>query len=457
MLKPPSLFPSHQPKQKDKKGLSRSTFPDLHPDKENVLLTTFVTKEYYKKGNTTPSDMEVSRMYHVFNIKTKKTEKMFTQFPGILNFSIEDTDVFDWNNFLSDYQPEGKDYYEIGRFIPVKNQYIPIITNNQTTNATLIKVFTKQNLVFFYKAKRRTEYQDLWVMNLNGTNQRNITNGKYVMVKNCILLDNERVYIDGGIEKDNSGFDMIYYPEQNKVNWLFQDVKLWTQFVEIYQNQLLMRISKDNSEKEELCLFDYDGNKIRTICTIPENYHEDVLFDAKGSRIFIAYKSIDKNYKIIMINLFDSKVMEIFFRPTSVSYDIKLFLNQPGNFIYFRLEESEQKDGKYKDKDTFHHIDLNTFKDDFILLPDFTNNYTVSEDGNFIFSFNEYGYPEYNGIIDFKTKKIAKFDKKIQLGYIFPFYIPSIKQFCFCLDSDDPKEIYFVDLDGKVTKYLLWK
>lgn len=177
-----------QQTQKIKSNLSNFTSFDFLPDKaneDNILITTSTSKEYFKKGNNTPSQNEVSRIYHLFNLKTKKTTPFLAEFPGILKFSLEDTDQFDWENFLSDYMPEGENYYEIGRFIRSKKQYTPYITNNQTTNAIIIKVFTKQNLVFFYKAKRKTEYQDLWVMNLDGTNQRNITNGNYVMVGNC--------------------------------------------------------------------------------------------------------------------------------------------------------------------------------------------------------------------------------------------------------------------------------
>jgi hypothetical protein len=448
-----------QQTQKAKSNLSNFTSFDFLPDKaneDNILITTSTSKEYFKKGNDMPSYNEVSRIYHLFNLKTKKTSPFLAEFPGILKFSLEDTDRFDWENFLSDYMPEGENYYEIGRFIRTKKQYAPYIANNQTTNAIIIKVFTKQNLVFFYKAKRKTECQDLWVMNLDGSNQRNITNGNYVMVSNCVLLDNDRIYIDSWSEKEQLSFEFIYYPKQNRILRLFQKDKQGSNFVGIYHNQIILRTAYEGSKQEELCLFDFDGNKKRTICEIPENSDVDEILDIDGNRLFFAYRTTNDKNTIIVINLSTSEIKEVFSRNYN-NDDIHLNFNQAENLIYFRLGEYKEIKGKPEYIETFHRIDLATTIDDSFVLPDFTNNYIRSDDGNFIFSFNEYGYPSYNTIIDCKTKKITKLNKSLRLGYIYPTYIPSTKQFCFCIDSDDPKEIYFVDLDGKVTKYPLWK
>lgn len=144
------------------------------------------------------------------------------------------------------------------------------------------------------------------------------------------------------------------------------------------------------------------------------------------------------------------------FNEASVYDDIHLIFNQAENFIYFRREEDKEIKGKNEEVDVFYRINLVATVNDSFILPDFTEN-CFSSDGNYIFSYNTWGYPKYNAIIDCKTKKVTKLNQSLRLGDIFPFYIPITKQFCFCIDSDDPQEIYFVDLDGKVTKYPLWK
>ena len=448
--------------QKPKSDFSYFTSVDAHPYSENVLITVSKWKEYFKEGYDTPSQTQISEKCYTFNMDSKKTEPFFDFWPGIIRFpnAYKNTDIVNWDDFLADYMPEGNNYYEIGRFIPNKKEYIPLITNNQTANAIIVKVFTKQNLVFFYKSKRKEEFQDLWVMNLDGTNQINITNGTYVMVSDCILLDNERIFIDCWHEKDKTSFNysMIYYPKQNKKVIINKDKtdRIHYRYLGVYHNHLVMNVYCIDTLKEEIWLYDFDGNKEQTIYAFDNIFSDsyswqEFLFDEKRECIFFVFESTDKKDMISTLNLRTSEMKDIFCQDFT-SFDPVLYLNQENNTLYFTHSIVDLKDDKPIFEKVLHQIDLSTLLDNPLPLPDYAEN-CFSDDYHYVFSFYNDSTSKNNCIIDTRTKKKTSLNKRFHLDYTYPVYLPSSKQFCFLLESENPKSIFFIDLDGNVTSY----
>jgi len=452
--------------QKPKSVFSYFTSVNPHPYNENVLIAVSKWKEYFKEGYDTPSQTQISEKLYTFNMESKKTEPFFDFWPGIIRFpnDFKNTDMINWDNFLADYMPEGNNYYEIGRFIPSKKEYIPMITNNQTANAIIVKAFTTQNLVFFYKSKRKDEFQDLWVMNLDGTNQINITNGTYVMVSDCILLDNERIFIDCWYEKGNSSFNysMIYYPKQNKKVIINKDMsdRVHYCYLGIFQNHLVISVYGIDTLKEEIWLYDFNGNKEKAIYTFDYYFSEsyswhEFLFDEKRECIFFVFESTGKKDMVSMLNLRTFEMKDIFCQDLT-SFDPVLYLNQENNTLYFTHSIHEYKDDKPIFEKVLHQIELNTFQDNPLALPDYAEN-CFSEDYHYVFSFYNNSISKNNCIIDTRTGTKTFLNKRFHLDYAYPIYLPSSKQFCFLSETENSKTIYFADLNGKVTSYPLWK
>lgn len=422
---------------------------DILPDNENLLITL--------KGQM-GDNQKVTRL-NLFNVKSKKMTRLFDMYPGTINISHYLFDRFDPNNFIAEYQPQDNGNIQIGRFSKTK-QYSPIV-DLTTKDADIVRIFTDQNLVFY--TLETPNKKSFCMMNLDGTNQKIIMEGNSLFVFTCLPLDQGRFFLDGHYEENTTDgytdFSLVYSPKQNTYLWIKKEkmVEPAKHFVGIYQNQLLFALIKENTLEVSFEMVDYNGNQKKKF-SIPLNYRGFIsaLIDESSNRLFFAYTSMetkvnpDKSDKIVMIDLLTNQAKEIFSYENTRS-DIGLNINKEGNILLFTTNVYPG----YQEQ-VFHRISLDTFKEDIWSFPVPSSVY-YSLDGNYLLSTFIDKDPSKHGIIDCKTKKVTLLKEKLVLTRdSYAIYIPGSRQFLVVTkNSDQTKYLYFIDLDGNLSKYSL--
>jgi len=425
---------------------------DILPDKVNLLITL--------KGES-GENRKITGLY-LFDLKSKKTKRLFDNFPGTITVPVYLIDQFDPDNFIAEYTPQDSEFTQIGRFNGTKHQYTPIL-NIPLKNVEIERIFTDQNLVFYTVDNPSTYTRSFCMMKLDGSSQRNIMEGKSLFVFTHLMLDQDRFLLDGDYEEESSFdkmvFCLIYTPKQNTYLWIHRGkmVEPVKDFLGVYHNQLLFALIKENSTKVSFEMVDYDGKQRKTF-SIPLNYRGlgPILIDEPVNRLFFGYTSMetkeepDKKDRIILIDLLTDTAREIF-SYTNTRSDIGICLNQTENTLFFTTNIYPE----YKEK-VCHRIHLDTFKEDTYSFPEPSSAY-YSSDGDYLFSTFIDKDPTKHGIFNCKTKKLTLLKEKITLTKdSYALDIPITKQYLVITnDADQSKYLYFVDMDGNLTRYTL--
>jgi hypothetical protein len=429
--------------QKPKTAIYEQATYDILPDKENLLITL--------KGQS-GDNQKVTGLYQ-FNLKSKKTTRLFDRFPGTINIPHYLFDRLDPNNFIAEYQPQDNGNIQIGRFNKTK-QYSPMV-DLTTKDAEIVRIFTDQNLVFY--TLDVPNKKSFCMMNMDGTNQKIIIEGNSLFVFTCLPLDIDKFFLDGHYEENTSDgyidFSLIYSPKQNTYLWIKKEkmVEPAKHFVGIYQSQLLFALIKENSTEVSFEMVDNEGNQKKKF-SVPLNYRGflSALIDEPGNRLFFAYTSMDDKNKIVMIDLLTNQAKEIFSFENTRS-DFGIHLNQTENILFC----STNIYPGYQEE-IFHRISLDTLKEDTWSFPVPSSVY-YSSDGNYLLSTIIDQDPSKHGIIDCKTKKVTLLKEKLVLTRdSYAIFVPGTRQFLVVTNnSDQTKYLYFIDLDGNLSKYNL--
>jgi hypothetical protein len=129
-------------------------------EKGTFLINTII-------GNETFDDLLCK--YQLCRLDDKSYQPVPSDFYDRLRLDVENYDSLDFNDLIAVYRPNGKSYFEIGRFDTKKNHYKTLFTDPKD-DVTLIFDSKKHNLVFYCYGN--VPYSDIWIMDREGNHKK---------------------------------------------------------------------------------------------------------------------------------------------------------------------------------------------------------------------------------------------------------------------------------------------
>jgi hypothetical protein len=138
-----------------------------------------------------------------------------------------------------------------------------------------------------------------------------------------------------------------------------------------------------------------------------------------------------------MKEVFSHKLID--FKKSYFAIDIHV-LNQKENFLSFLVKENSEQ--------TWMILHLEDGKVEEISLPNKTN-FELSSDGKYLLLIDIKWDYSTNGIMDYQSKKIKLFEKKLSIDFLHPFYSEVTNEFfvTYRYDHED-KVIFAVNPEG---------
>lgn len=102
----------------------------LFSSKKYISKTQWISENPFEKGtfliNTLIGDETFDDLlckYQLYRLDDKSYQPVPSDFYDRLRLDVENYDSLDFNDLIAAYRPKGKNFFEIGRYDAVKNQY----------------------------------------------------------------------------------------------------------------------------------------------------------------------------------------------------------------------------------------------------------------------------------------------------------------------------------------------